>query len=582
MINYVTSLNHKWFWPVLIIALVLWGIYIWKERSKYPSSRFLFNILVAFLAITALALIALRPPTSETGESFKMAFLSNGYDQEQLDSLSTIHKDLSIQDYVAGKPLFGTQDKPKSVFVLGHGIKAYDLWQLDSVETKYIKGNDTKGIAKLHYEPKNSVGQKAEFQGNYRNAIGGHKLFLEGPSGAILDSVTLSSDVTQDFELSAELKVNGNFLFQLIEKDSLNRIISKDPLPISVAKENQLSILIINDFPTFETKYLKNYLAQKGHQLLIRSKLTKNRYKFEYFNMTKRSTVAFDQQTLQKFDLMLIDVNSLNSLSRSGINSIKQTIVDQGLGVFIQGDEGFYNSNNRLAPFKFKKDRIISTTLKESPKVKLTTYPYEFRPEFSLQTIQSSSSKTLSAYTKMGIGRVGTSILQNSYELVLNGHSDVYQDIWSNILGDLSRKNVLNTEWNTNSLFAFEKEPMEFDIRTRLGQPTIQTDEHAIIPMIQDVDISSLWRGKIVPNGVGWKRLELQQDSISKLDYYVADTDSWQSLKAYNTSKANQRYFNDKNSISTKLNEPVWRVDPIWYFLLFMVCVGYLWLEPKL
>ncbi len=582
MTNYQNSLNNQWFWPVMIIALILWGVYVWKERSIYPSSRFLFHVLISFLAISALALIALRPATSESGEPFKMAILTDGFDQEQLDSLSKVHSDLSIKDYVAGKPILDSSNKPNSVFILGHGIKAYDLWQLDSTEAKHLKGNDIKGITKLHYSSKNSVGSKAKFQGNYLDAIGGHKLVLENPSGVIIDSMTLSKDETQKFQLSTDLKVRGKFLFQLIEKDSLNTIISKDPLPIIVTKENQLSILIINDFPTFETKYLKNYLAKKGHQVLIRSKLTKDRYKYEYFNMTKRSPVAFDLKTLQKFDLMLIDAISLNSLSRGSINSIKKTIVDQGLGVFIQADQGFYNSNDRLTQFKFQRDNIVSTIFKDRPRIKLTTYPYKFRSEFSLQTIQTSGVKTLSAYKILGMGRVGTSILQNSYELVLNGHADMYQELWSSVLGDLSRKEIMNTEWNTKPLFAFENEPMEVSIRTRFEQPTINTNEDAIIPMTQDVDIASLWRGKTTPKNMGWKHLQLQQDSIPNLDYYVANNDSWQSLKAYNTSMANQRYFNQNNTSNVKSNDPLTQINPLWYFALFLFCVGYLWLEPKL
>ena len=582
MINYLSSLNQKWLWPVLIIAFVVWGIYVWKERSKYPSPRFVFNILWAFVAITTLVLIALRPSTSDTGEPFKMAILTNGFEQEHLDSLGKIHKDIYIQEYNAGEPILEGPNKPKSVFVLGHGIKTYDLWQFNSIETTYIRGNDIKGITKFHYNLKNRVGNTANFKGNYINARKGDKLFLESPSGALIDSMTLSSDKTQEFELSADLKASGRFLFQLIEKDSLNTIISKNPIPVSVAKANQLSILIINEFPTFETKYLKNYLSKKGHQVLIRSQLTKDRFKYEYFNMSKRSSVAFDQETLKKFDLLLIDANSLNSLSRGTINSIKRTIVDQGLGVFIQPDQEFFNANNRLTPFKFQKDNSISSTLKDWPRINLTTYPYRFRAEFSLQSIQSSSTKTLSAYTNLGIGRIGTSILQNSFELVLNGHSDIYQEVWSSILGDLSRKELLNTEWNIHPLFAFEEEPMDFEIRARVDQPIIMTEENAFIPITQDVDIRSLWRGTMYPKDIGWNHLELEQDSLSKLDYYVARTNSWQSLKAYTTSKANLRYFNNKITSSVKTADSLLEIDPVWYFSIFLLCVGYLWLEPKL
>ena len=66
-------------------------------------------------------------------------------------------------------------------------------------------------------------------------------------------------------------------------------------------------------------KYLKNYLAESGHKVLAQSRLTKDRYKYEYFNMSNKSNVGFTQEQLKPYDLLIIDGQSLNLLSSSFI-----------------------------------------------------------------------------------------------------------------------------------------------------------------------------------------------------------------------------------------------------------------------
>ncbi len=575
-------LNNQWLWPIILIGLFIWLVFIWKDKSKYNSTKFFINIFVSLIAIIALVLIALKPLKYSSGKPLKAAILSNGYNQDQLDSLKLVYNDLVIFNYTTNNPLFINTETPESIFLLGDGIASFDLWQLDSIKVTYLKGHEPNGVINLNYDTKNRVGNKAIFKGRYLNASQGHKLMLESPNGRVIDSLVLLSEKIQEFELSANLKIQGNFLYHLIEKDKFNTIIAKNPLPITILKENQLSVLIINNFPTFETKYLKNYLSKQGHQVLIRSQLTKDRYKYEYFNMKNRSTVSFNQKNLNAFDLMIIDATSLNKLSKASRNSIKKSVIENGLGVYIQPDNSFLNSNNRLVSFNFQRNKSTTTTLKEWPRINITTYPFKFKPEFALQPIQSSSLKTISAYKRLGFGRVGTSLVKNSYHLVLNGHQEVYQQLWSKTLESMCKKETPIADWDTSSLLAFKNEPFDFVLRSQINQPNVTSDKGAKIPVKQNVDIMSSWKGITYPKNSGWHTLKVQQDSSSILNYYVTDSSKWKSLRAYKSIKANERYFDNHKVIKKNIEGPNTPINPIWFYCVFMLCVGYLWLEPKL
>ena len=297
MISKISFQNSNWVWYIGIAVTLLILIFIWKEYRKKNKPRFLFRIGATILAITSLTLIALKPLTSKSNKSTQALVLTKGYKKHQLDSLKKVNKKFVVFEYLENEALFNSQNVPESAIVIGEGLKPYDLWQLKDIPTTFLGNNSPKGITKLKYNTKNSVGDQVKINGFYNNPTNGHKLLLEGPGGLLLDSINIRNN-TGDFQLTSNLTTAGKFLYSLIEKDSLNDIITKDPLPVIVEEQTQLKILIINRNPTFETKYLKNYLSENGHQVLVRSQLTKAKFKFEYFNMSQKPIIAFTQKIL--------------------------------------------------------------------------------------------------------------------------------------------------------------------------------------------------------------------------------------------------------------------------------------------
>jgi len=582
MIASLIFVNTQWLWPVGISALIIWVVFIWKEWFRFGKPKFFVNVIIAFVAISALAAIILKPLTANPKTSYHLALLTTGYKSAQLDSLKQIHKRLKIINYSDDQLIIKDEDTPDSLYVLGHGIKPYDLWQLDAIKVKYLGGQALKGISDLKYETNSTVGTQAIINGRYLNATPGSKLVLEDPSGEALDSISLLTKTTQEFQLEVPLKVQGKYLLNLIEKDSLGNSIRKKPLPIIVAEQNQLNILILNNFPTFETKYLKNYLAEKGHQVLIRSQLTTNRFKYEYFNMDDRPFAAITKKALAPFDLLIIDAISLQNLSKSKRNTLENSVRADGLGIFIQPNDSYFQSHRNLFSFKFVPDDNKTSTLEACPKIDIESYPFSFNSEFGLETILKDKSKPLSAYKRMGAGKVGTTLFKNTYELLLNGHTEVYQHIWSEIAENLSESENPIAEWHSDTPFTFNDEPFNFKLRTTIPHPMVSANGDYNIPMRQDLNIASLWKGVTYPRDIGWEKQYIQQDTTAVFEYYVTTSTHWQTLVANNTITTNTRHFNTQYQSEQSITKPMKPINSIWFYLIFIISMGYLWLEPKL
>lgn len=584
MIDQIIFLNEVWIWQIGIGAVVLWFVFGWKEWHQFGKRRFWIKIAIAFLAITSLAVIALKPAISTTDNiAAKMVLLTEGYDKEQLDSLRKTHKKLKIYNYKANHPIFDEINTPDSVFVLGYGVKPYDLWQLDNYNVNYLGRSIPSGVVRFKYNYKNTVGERQIFKGLYTNPQKGNTLVLEGPGGAGLDSVSLTFDEQQKFQLTTNLNVKGNYLFSLVEKDSLGKILSTDPIPLVVEDPTPLKIVVVNGFPTFETKYLKNYLAEMGHQVLIRSQITKGRYKFEYFNMERMPMGAFSKKNLESFDLVIIDANSLKNLRRESRTALENSVKENGLGIFIQPDPNFFRSSKGLESFDFISEKNTETRLDDQAKIKFSKYAFVFKDEFLLQHIHTkSNTKIISGYKHIGKGRVGTTVLENTYELVLDGHTTAYQQIWSKLINSLSSKEIPPIAWGAASIIAYKDHPFKFDVRTSISKPILKTNKKYSVSMRRDIDILNLWRGITYPREFGWNTQFLEQDTTNFFEYFVADTSHWRSQILYKTIEENRRYFKKSLKKETIQKHTVRPIPLLSFYILFLVCAGYLWLEPKL
>ena len=577
-----TFLNEQWFWPICFIALLVWLVFLWKERSDFGKQRFYLKSAVSLISVIAVVLIALKPMISSSKDSSQMVLLTNGYEETQVDSLIKTNKGLTVESYVAGSSIYKNDDAPSSLFVLGEGLKSFDLWQLDSIPSILIEGNTPTGITRLKYNSSYTVGDLEIMKGIYSNGSRGHKLILQGPSGIALDSVELTTEATQEFQMTLDSKISGNYLFNVLEKDSVGKTITKDPLPVTILKQDPLKILIINGAPTFETKYLKNFLANEGHEVAVRSRLTTSRYKFEYFNLKIKPVIGFTEKKLEIFDLVIIDANSLRNLSRTGRSALETSIRDNGLGLLIQPENSYFTASFQLSPFSFTSEKSNDASIEEWPKITIGKHPFRFKAETRIEPILNSNSKTLSAYKRIGSGRIGTTLLQNTYDLVLNGRSETYRYLWAKTIKSLSKRGRPTVEWSSNGIVGYKDEPFKFQLRTSLNEPIVNTNDESTIPMRSHMDISTLWEGTSFPREIGWQKFNVQQDTTATFSFYVTDTTHWRSLNTYRTIKANKRHLTNTNVIDSMPNKSFSLINPIWFFIIFTLGIGYLWLAPKL
>ena len=580
MTDSLTFINSHWFWPVVFGSAVLLSVYAWKEWYTLLKKRRLLRIVLALVTVSSLAMIALKPAIHQTSEKGLAVLVTQGSDQNRLDSLINRHKNLRILQYRKGVPLQKRLDSVGSLLILGHGPAPFDIWQFEGMAVTYMGGKPLDGITKLSYDRVSTVGYELKIGGLFERPKPGNFLVLQAPGGLGLDSLVLEDTPIQNFNLTADLKVAGNYVYRLAEKDAAGKLLYSEPLPVWVKKKDLLNVLFINSFPNFETKYLKSYLAEKNHKVVVRSQLTQGKYKFEYLNGERAPIYGFSRENLNKFDILIIDASSYTNLSSNSSEALLGAVRDDGLGIFIQPDESYFQIPKKNSSFHFEQSQSTEVELLRWPKAKLGSYPFQFNNRFLLEPIQVSKEKIISAYTRSGKGRVGTTVFKNTYQLVLDGQAMAYKHIWSEIISAISRKTFSEMEWESETNFAVQSQPYYFKLRTNQLKPVVVNAMGSQIPLLQNPNFSNLWTGTVYPRYTGWNQLKIKGDSTSIYNFFVADSTNFKSLATNKTIDVNKREFDSTVPIAkkTKRLKPI---DPRWFLLTFLLGMGWLWIDPK-
>ncbi len=576
MINDLHFNNSQVLWAVLMCALPVLSIFIWKEWEKGPGIRFVVNSIFATLTVFALCCIFLRPSVY-IASSTKGVVLTQGYDSRKLDSLAKVIKGLKKIRYNPGRFIEKELSDIEELTILGEGIHPFDFWQLNGHKVHYDLPDLPEGLVKLKYEPEYIVGDSLYIKGLYRNTDEGRRLYLQTASGSVVDSVILVNEPEQTFVLKGMLKADGKFVYQIVERDDKDNEICKNPIPVVILEKERLKVLIINQFPSFETKYLKNFLAEEGHEVVVRNQITKRKYKFEYFNTDVEPIYAITEKSLENFDLFVIDTPTFLNLSQNSRNTIDEAIQAKALGLLVQPNELLFNRLGNLMDIKTKPDKTTTILFSGNKKVKLEKYPYRFEEA----GLKDDMIEDYGYLQLVGQGKKGTTLLKNTYELVLGGKSGIYRKLWTNIIDRLSKKSQGIGEFQCDGQFVFQHQPYEVKLYSGLSSPVVQHSDGYELPAIQGILMQDAWRVKTYPRYKGWNSMRLEADTTIIHDYYVMDTAQWKTLTSEYLIKANRRYFNEETNTAKKVRV-LHVISPIWFFIIFVLGSGYLWLEPKL
>lgn len=529
----------------------VWAILVWKE-SRRPNIRHLWLRLAALtLAAGALLLVMLKP----------------GY-----------------RVHVSGSP----------------GIPGY-------TSGENAQGN---GLLSIGWSAKLQAGEPLIVQGKYTNSLNiPVSLYLSG-FGSHFDSVTVGPHTGLDFVLETMPGFTGHsaYSFQVRTGDEL---VTSGPVPVEVIPDQTLKVLILNSAPSFENKYLKNWLALMHDQVSMRSVMSPARFHTDLENspgsMSLKGNLTAGQ--LKLFDVLVTDQQALLELHPAELAALKTVIRNDGLGLILQLDttphtgpaQAFTGMRlNKGIPADTLSELVLADNYKTVLKLALPmlSLPAETGSQV---LVRNSKSAILSDLRAMGRGKIERTVIDHSYSWELGGENAAYARLWSGLLQAAARKQETPTTWSAQGKLPMQNEPVILNLTGMVSGPSagivmgakvipatsdVQAgrSEGTAVYLRQRVDLPGAGTGIFWPEEAGWQSVSLKGQPLSW--FYIYNYDDWKQLRKninYRQLNRNERSIGKiRSGSSLSSGSTVKKPVPLFvFYLVFLFSMTFLWLEKK-
>ncbi|HZY80245.1 MAG TPA: hypothetical protein VFE50_12025 [Cyclobacteriaceae bacterium] len=539
--------------PSIIVSLIALSVLIALELRR--KQKFLIlRIAAQCILVTSILLLAMRPSIATDERSRSVLLLTDGYNDSTVDSLKAAYPSLQVRQLESFNDLSDLDVR----VITGNGLPAWAIDLLPEKNFTFVASKQPEGISGIEIPGHIYAHRVNEIRGTYHMTGQSAAIKLRGPGGAE-DSVTLKGPGDAEFSLKYFAKAPGRFNYELVTPGGT------EALPLVIEPERTFNILFIADYPTFETRYLKNFLASKGHRLSVRNQVSRGRYKLEFANRPPSNFQTLSTTVLKEADLLVIDEPSWHTLSAAEQKNLRNAVLD-GLGVVILPEARPAKQKGLI--------QFVPTNQKDTARVGLSVLPALPLEVKQSTSVLASNDRVLSGYIFSGAGKTGYQLLHETYQLGLQGKAEEYASLWVPLLEKCARSEQTDFKVKITSPFPYyENQPIEFDVLSSGKQPHIRSN-NIELPLAEDTYIDDLWHGKVWLEGNTWHDLTI--DSAST---WVYVSQGWKTLNAINNRKATSKIV---EASSTAPSHVVYEAKNILLFIAFLLAAGFLWLAPKL
>ena len=587
---------------IIFLALLL-SFLIFKEIGRKNKSNLIFRQSASVLAIISLLFI-LYPINYDRKVSLSNSniaiLLTDGYPKDSLEkwkgaslfstNIAITEKDNKVQ-YIHDITYFLTS-KPnyKTLHIFGYGLELDELKSLKNKNLIFHPPALKNGVSSISWPENIRAGEQLLVQGRYNNTTGTEvKLILQG-LGPNLDSVTIRKETWTNFELKCIPKHLDKAVYSLIaiaNKDTLSR----EEVPVIVKERESMRILILASAPDFENKFLKNWLAQQGYSLSVRTTISTAKYSTEFLNSRKNDLNRINTTLLNDFDILIGDMTELSRLSNLE-NQAVQNQVNKGMGLIIKADasdprNGFYRNTFPIRENKQVIPKTIKLTWEKHTALKAIlqgSSSIEILAQAGTQSLVKNERGNILTNSKLfGQGKILLTVINDSYTWMLGNQEEDYSSFWSYILQKAARKKENPESLAVHFLPVVNKDTdIEFQTETgNISRIQIKGEKIAFKqhPIISFQETGSFW-----PSESGWQSFQFKNTDTNW--FYVFDEKAWTEVKASEKLKNTQNFIEQSAKNITTRNGAVQvykdSIHPIWFYILFLLCCTYLWLEVKL
>ncbi|SFG71522.1 hypothetical protein SAMN05421739_103382 [Pontibacter chinhatensis] len=587
-----------WLIAIPVVLLLLW--LAWRRPNR---QRLAWRLQASAVAGLSLVLLVFPPATQQAISPGMAILLTQGYEPDtlsvllqKLEAKPTVYTYKTASDKAETinslTELHQRQPGLQTVHLLGYGLEEEEVAQLKDLQLKSHLTPTPAGVHSVRWPSSIKLGEAVEVAGKYKAGPESIKLYLHA-AGQAQNSITLSADTVHTFRLRYTPKTQGRYTYTLLANtDTLGQV------PVQVEPQQELGVLLLASSPNFEFKFLKNHLAELQHRVALRTTISKDLSQSEWLNMPRADLSRITPKLLQDFDVVITEPQALQRMSAAERNALQRAVSEEGLGVLtVAAAPVADRSTSFFTSFSGKRvsqqsSRSTRASWASEATASITAAPYTLNnTEATASLVAEQGEQVLVGAKRAGWGKVALSLVPQTFPWQLEGKPEVYASYWTSLLSAMAKEQVQEKFWevaqpqvpqpNKPVILSFTDYTSD-GVTVPTASVTSITDSINInLPLAQHLHQPEKYNATFWPRRSGWHKAEVA--GAEPYFFFVQDTSDWEFESIASRSAATQA-FAAQQSIKPAEASVTYKEEPlplIWFFILFALSSGFLWLEEK-
>jgi len=475
--------------------------------------------------------------------------------------------------------------------VAGVGLTPWELAALPGELRFAAPAEPAPGVDGIDWPRRLVLGAGLTVRGSLVGMPPAVTLQLLGPGGLAATSELDSGTIA--FTLKTRPKLEGRWLYRLRVVLG-ERTLAEELIDVEVVVRELPSMLWLAGAPSFEARGVKNWLQEVGGKLLLRTRVGRERYRYDTVNGSDGDLGRLTVARLADFDLAVIDGGGWSTLSRSERAAVREAVA-AGLGLlvippvagFLGGELAQGVSAVEVGDLDTFEIRPRGSGLEALPALVVPARELELdngSQQLARPLLRDAAGRVLAAARPVGLGTVVVTLLEDSYRWPLRGEADGHRRYWAHLLAAVARHDAAAIGWQLPAGPILAGRALDLSLLS--GAPWLLTVEAPLaaavpLPLEQEVIEPSRWRARYTPRQPGWHRL-LAGDQEAW--FYVQEEPAWLSWQQRRAGQATrQRALAD--AVGNRAPPaPVRSTVPVargWIFAPLLLSLALLWADEQ-
>ncbi|MET4075608.1 hypothetical protein [Hymenobacter sp. UYCo722] len=589
----------------LLLGLGLLALAWRRPRQRQRAGR----MLAGAVAAGALWLTAFPPLRQLPAARAEAILLTEGYAPDTLRQL--------LRQLGAGTPVWAFGDaapaaKARSLaslltlaeqrpalrrlHVLGHGLPTADLPILSQMMVSEHPGTPVTGFKTAYWPAQLSLGEVLQIEGALDPLKGpGPAWVVLRAAGGGRDSVRLLAGGDSSFRLRYQPKTAGLATYELLLRRP-GQPPRTEPVPVEITTPALPALLLLAATPSFEFKFLKNYLAEAHYPVALRTSVSRGLVQTDFVNQPRLNLDRLTPALLARFAVVVADAATLAALSGTETQALQAAIRNGRLGLITLAEAAPLPRNAparadfAVLPRPAPPANLPALTWPAAPGEARAPLPAQLQPRPNLRPLITGPQKAVAAASRrVGLGFAVVSVVPETFRWGLQGHAAVYASFWNRLLTAAVPPAPAEAVWHAGSRWPRPAQPLTLHLAAG-AFPTTSPTVAALaggpavrLALRQDTRLPEWSTAQFWPGAPGWH--QVRGPGRSRHSFYVYPATAWPGPELQARQQAAEQRHLESQSATASAAAPETVAEPWpagWFFGLFLLAAGYLWLEEKL